>query len=97
MRLTFKAFDGRGVHHVDIVDQETGKKVGYIRSCGVGPDSSGGMYIALFGERYVGHVNRYEECKGFVQGVEVVLNHLTSTEFMHEPRGYELPYDSKAA
>jgi hypothetical protein len=87
MRFKFPFFDGRSFHHLDIIDEDTGKKVGYIRSSGV--RNGGGIHISMFGERYVGSVNEYKHCWGFVKGVEAVLKHMTSTEFMHEPRGYE--------
>jgi hypothetical protein len=73
MNLTFKKFDGRVVDHVDVIDEDTGRKVGYIQSEGVGFEKIGGISISLFGGKYSARVNRYDECKGFVRGVETVL------------------------
>jgi hypothetical protein len=79
MRLTFKRFDGRQVNYVDVIDQETGNKVGLIQSSGSDFYAGGGIYIYLFGNRYKTTVHSYAECQGFVKGVEAVLNHMTST------------------
>jgi hypothetical protein len=78
MRLTFKAFDGRRENHVFIIDQDTGEKVGLIQSAGVGFAGFGGISISLFGGKYTAQLHRYEECWGFVKGVEAVLNHMIS-------------------
>jgi hypothetical protein len=84
MRLTSEHFDGRHEKYIDIVDQDTGKTVGHIRSHGSGFNRYGGMDIWLFGGKYTTSLNPYEgDCqrfaRGFVEGVEAVLNHMTST------------------
>jgi hypothetical protein len=78
MRLTFDQFDGRSRSDRDVIDQDTGKKVGHIQSNGVGFENTGGIDISLFGEKYRTVVNSYKECCGFVLGVQCVLNHLTA-------------------
>ena len=81
MRLTFERFDGRSQQWVDIIDEDSGEKVGSIHSMGVGPGAFGGIYISLFGDKYKMTVNRSEDCWGFVKGVEAVLNHMISTNY----------------
>jgi hypothetical protein len=76
MRLTFKPFDGRKFCYVDVVDQETGRVVGYINPQGVGFGGRGGIEVNLFDGKYRTFANRYEECIGFVNGVQSVLNHM---------------------
>jgi hypothetical protein len=80
MRLTFKFFDGRKRCCRDIIDEETGKEVGHIMSNGVGFNNYGGIDITLFGGKYRYTAERYDECWGFVKGVETVLNHVISTD-----------------
>ena len=88
MKLTFKhdrPFDGRRHSYSEIIDQDTGERVGYVRSSGVGFGNSGGIWISMFGGKYSDRLNRFEECFGFMKGVESVLGytqrHLTSTEY----------------
>jgi hypothetical protein len=77
MRLTFKVFDGRQKIHREIIDEDSGQRVGDIQSNGVGFGTYGdGIDVSLFGGRYAITVHRYEECWGFVKGVETVLNHI---------------------
>ncbi len=83
MRLKFEHFDGRRMVSRSIIDEETGKKVGSIHAHGVGYigheiHGGGGIEVSLFDGKYAISVNRYEECWGFVKGVEAVLNHMTS-------------------
>ena len=80
MNLTFKFFDGRGWNYRPVIDEDTGKEVGSIRSNGVGPYSSGGIRVSLFDGKYAKTFNRRDECWGFVKGVEAVMNHLTAVE-----------------
>jgi len=77
MKLTFQVFDGRRFNVVDVYDQDTNEIVGHIRSEGVGFGNYGGIEISLFDGKYRATLNRYEECRGFVRGVESVLNHMT--------------------
>jgi hypothetical protein len=77
MRLTFQVFDGRRFNMVDVYDEDTNDIVGHIQSDGVGFGNSGGIEISLFDGKYRTMLNRYEECRGFVRGVEAVLNHMT--------------------
>jgi hypothetical protein len=77
MRLTFKVFDGRRKIYREIIDEDTGAKVGSIYSDGVGFGTYGdGIEVSLFDGKYSMTVHRYEECWGFVKGVEAVLNHM---------------------
>ena len=78
MRLTFDHFDGRSRVFTDIVDEDTGKIVGHIRSNGVGFTNNGGIDIFLFDHKYQARVGSYPECLGFVRGVQCVLNHMTA-------------------
>jgi hypothetical protein len=75
MRLHFEKFDGRSQNYVDVIDRDSGEKVGHIHSNGVGRNF-GGIQVELFDGRYSARLNRIEECSGFVRGVEVVLNHM---------------------
>jgi hypothetical protein len=80
MRLTFKPFDGRGHNSRRVINEDTGTEVGFIRSNGVGFSyGGGGIEISLFGDRYCATVSTYNECCGFVKGVEAVLRQMTST------------------
>jgi hypothetical protein len=74
MRLTFEDFDGRGRHHKPIIDQDTGKKVGEILSGG--SNSPNFIRVSLFDGRYEEELYTRDECKGFIKGVEAVLNHI---------------------
>jgi hypothetical protein len=76
VKLTFPKFDARAVNYVEVVDEETGRSVGYINAGGVGFAGNGGILIDLFGGKYTGYFNRYDECVGFIKGVQSVLNHL---------------------
>jgi len=73
MQLTMQKFDGReGVNFTDVLD-ETGLCVG---SCS---QYLGHKTIKLFGERYVGEFQTFEECEAFIAGVVAVLNEAAST------------------
>jgi hypothetical protein len=76
MRLSFKPFDGRSRNFIDVIDQDSNRVVGQINS------SPGhlGIYISMFDQKYGGTVSTYEECLGFVRGVESVLNRMTSAD-----------------
>jgi len=78
MRLKFDPFDGRKWNTRDIIDEDTGKHVGHIRSNGVGFTNYGGIEISLFDDKYRTTVSSYKECCGFVWGVQAVLNHMTA-------------------
>ena len=80
MHLKFEAFDGRGRNYRSVIDEDTGKEVGYIRSNGVGMYSGGGIQVSLFDDKYCITVSRYEECLGFIKGVEAVLRHMVSIQ-----------------
>lgn len=80
MRLKFEPFDGRSFNLVPVIDEQTNKRVGTIKSNGTGMYSSGGIDIWLFDGKYKTSVSRYETALGFVLGVEAVLNHLTLCE-----------------
>jgi len=94
MKLTFEVFDGRRCNHVDVFDQDSNEIVGYIQSEGVGFGNSGGIQISLFDGKYQAWLNRYDECRGFVKGVEVVLKQMTRIK---NPRYRATPKDSNAA
>ena len=78
MRLRFDPFDGRSHNVIDVIDEDTGKRVGHIQSNGVGFENTGGIDISLFAGKYQTMVNSYKECLGFVLGVQCVLRHLTA-------------------
>ena len=78
MRLTFEWFDGRSFNQVSVIDEDTGKEVGHIQSDGVGPDRSGGIGVNLFNGKYVISVRKYDQCWGFVKGVEAVLQKVSA-------------------
>jgi hypothetical protein len=87
MRLTFNQFDGRGRNFREVIDQDTGKKVGHIQSNGVGFENYGGIDISLFDGKYKITVSSFKECCGFVSGVQAVLRHMTSaTEYTAKTR-----------
>ena len=76
MRLVYEHFDARGRHHKSIIDQGTGKPVGEIYSGGSGPESRFGIRVSLFGDIYREEFLSHDEVKGFLKGVEAVLNHM---------------------
>ena len=76
MRLHCEKFDARARRGRPVIDQDTGEKVGYVISHGVGFAGYGGIDICLFGGKYQGIVNTYNECWAFIKGVETVLNHM---------------------
>jgi hypothetical protein len=87
MQLRFERFDGRSRNDVDVIDQDTGAKVGLIHCGGSGREHGfytggsrtvriGGIHVSLFGGKYAASLNSYEECAGFIQGVEAVLNRM---------------------
>jgi hypothetical protein len=73
MRLTVSYFDVRSRHEADVIDQDTNKCVGYIRT---GSNNCGGRYVFLFDGKYATRCASQDECLGFVKGVETVLNHM---------------------
>jgi hypothetical protein len=76
MRLTVSYLDAPGPQVADVIDQDSGKSVGYIRS---GSITSGGRYVFLFNGAYAARCTSHDECLGFVKGVEVVLNHMLAS------------------
>jgi len=83
MRLKFERFDGRRESTRSVIEESTGKEVGYIRSNGVGfsgggTRAEGGIEIYLFGGRYQQTVETSDQCWGYIKGVEAVLDHMTS-------------------
>jgi hypothetical protein len=74
VNLIFEKFDGRSRSWTPIIDQDTGEEVGTISCEGLGSDRYGGIYVSLFGDKYRVGFHRYDECVGFVRGVETVLN-----------------------
>jgi hypothetical protein len=71
MQLTFDWFDGRTSRIRAVIDKLNRDEVGHINTC-----RSSGISISLFGGRYEAEVHSYDECVGFIKGVEAVLNHL---------------------
>ena len=90
MQLTFDPFDGRARCHRSIIDADTGRKVGEISSEGVGTYRYGGITISLFGGKYTTTVRRYDQCWGFVKGVEAVLDHMIG-------KAHRIPKESQSA
>lgn len=80
MRLLVPNFDGRKWSVKDIVDTDTGITVGKVRCNGTGFTNDGGIEISLFDDKYRATVSSRPECCGFVKGVEVVLNRMTSID-----------------
>jgi hypothetical protein len=76
MRLYFEEFSAHRKAFHPIRDGDTGEQVGCIQTFGVGFAGSGGIFISLFDAKYTACVNRYDECWGFVHGIETVLNHM---------------------
>jgi hypothetical protein len=76
MRLTFERFYARRSNCVSIIDQDTGQEVGFIQTAGVGLYNRGGIDVSLFDDKYTITVHRFEECWGFVMGVQTVLKHM---------------------
>ena len=80
MRLKYEPFDGRQTNYLPVIDEDSGQEVGSIRSDGVGFAGGGGIEVSLFGGKYAITVKSSEQCRGFVNGVEAVLNEMTSTQ-----------------
>jgi len=85
MRLKFKHFSGRRWNTVPVTEESTGQEVGHIRSNGVGFGGGGthaedGIEIYLFGGRYQMTVQTYDQCWGFIRGVEAVLDQMMSNQ-----------------
>jgi hypothetical protein len=75
MKLAFEPFDGRSFNDRDVWDLDSNNRiVGFIASGRQNP----GIYISLFDEKYTTTVDTFPECRGFVEGVEKVLNHMMS-------------------
>jgi hypothetical protein len=77
MLLEIQDFDARSHANHDVIDKETGKSVGTVRS---GGSPSGGCYVSLFGGKYRKSLSNHAECWCFAKGVETVLNHMNSTD-----------------
>jgi hypothetical protein len=77
MRLTFKPFDGRSTKPIDVIDLESNRIVGSIKSRW---SDYPGIEISLFDRKYEASVSSYDECPGLVRGVEAVLNRMTSID-----------------
>jgi hypothetical protein len=77
MRIKVPNINLRGDKHggTSIDDEDTGESIGQL-IFGTGS----GRSILLFGEKYRGHFQSHEECVAFAQGVQAVLNHMTSTD-----------------
>jgi hypothetical protein len=74
MELEFRAFDGEQPSFLPIINKDTGEQVGEIYC--QGSVEGGGINVSIFNGKYRGTVNTYEECVGFVKGVETVLTHI---------------------
>ena len=77
MQLVFKPFDGRSFNMIDVLDEDSHRKVGVIRSK---MGSLSGIEVSLFDRKYEANVSSYQECLGFVRGVHAVLNRMTSAD-----------------
>ncbi|RTE92833.1 hypothetical protein [Bradyrhizobium sp. LVM 105] len=77
MKLVFKWFDARSYNDREVFDAAANNKV-------VGFIATGrqdiGIHISLFDGNYKIRTSTYDECCGFVEGVESVLNHLLGVE-----------------
>jgi hypothetical protein len=86
MRLLVEWVDMRGgwtsqvALRTDVIDQDTGKKVGFVDAerYGVHSGSPAKRHISLFGGKYQGDFERREECDAFAKGVEAVLSHMVA-------------------
>jgi hypothetical protein len=78
MQLSFKPFDGRSWDVIDVLDEDSNRIIGRIapKSSTISP----GIRISLFDRKYEASVSTYEECLGFVRGVQAVLNRMTSVD-----------------
>ena len=79
MKLHFEPFDGRVWNTIDVWDKDTNRVVGYIKSKS---SAVRGIHISLFDGKYFSIATTYEECFGFVSGVQAVLNHMTASEYI---------------
>jgi hypothetical protein len=75
--LSLKPCDGDSWNDIDVFDEHSHRVVGSIRSkCSASP----GFLISLYDRKYETTVSTYEECSGFIKGVEAVLKRLTSPD-----------------
>lgn len=89
MQLTFQPFDGRSFNIRDVIDKDTDRVVGFIRSKA---SVLGGIEVSLFDGKYRTNVSTYQECFGFIKGVDVVLSHMTHSP--HIPHQDVIPSDA---
>jgi hypothetical protein len=75
MKLSFETFDGRKRNDLDILD-EVGRKMGWIASRTRRNRYEANIHINLFDGKYTNSVHTIKDCRGFVEGVEKVLNHV---------------------
>ena len=90
MRIKIPKVDGRSRRamylSVQVVDLDTGKVIGDIenRQGQIRLDSNDeyvrhpSRTISLFGGKYIGQFETHDECYAFAEGVQAVINHLTS-------------------
>ena len=75
MKLAFEPFDGRSFNDREVRDMDSNNRiVGFIAS----GRQTAGIHISLFDGRYTTTVPTFLECRGFVEGVEKVINHMVS-------------------
>ena len=86
MRLAVLYLDAPGRHIANIIDQDTNKTVGYIRSGS--SVSAGSKYIFLLDGNYTARCASQDECLGFIKGVEAVLNHMLALTNRNIDRQY---------
>jgi hypothetical protein len=82
MQLRVEYFDGRHRKRHDVVDDDTGEKVGRVLCLGSGIGrgrSHGSIHVSLFDGKYEAYFYSYDGCRGFIQGVEAVLNLMIPT------------------
>jgi hypothetical protein len=77
MQLNFKPFDGRSWNQINVLDEDSNRIVGTIKSKS---SMLPGIRISLFDKKYEATVDNYYECLGFVRGVQTVLNRMTSVD-----------------
>jgi hypothetical protein len=77
MQLSFRPFDGRSWNSIDVLDEDSNRIVGRIRSKS---SPLPGIHISLFDKKYETTVDNYDQCLGFVWGVQAVLNRVTSVD-----------------
>jgi hypothetical protein len=87
MRLRVRSDQAKGGSAHEVIDSDTGKKVGFLRTGQLGARVSWGedtpqfnpipsRAISLFDGKFSGEFESHDECVAFAKGVEAVLNQI---------------------